>query len=156
MGSTRPIGIHDLALATAHHVVDLADLAEEAGIDPAKYRVGLGQSRMSFPAPDEDTGTMGATAARTLLEEHGTEGIRTVLFATESGVDHSKSAGLFAHGLLGLSQNTRVVEVKQACYGATAAVQAAIGIVARRPQERVLVVASDVARYALGSPGEPT
>ncbi|GAA1489801.1 hydroxymethylglutaryl-CoA synthase [Brachybacterium sacelli] len=150
------IGIHDLTVSTAHHVIDLAELAEAGGVDPAKFRVGLGQDRMSVPAADEDIVTMGAAAALPLLERHGTEGIRTVLFATESGVDQSKSAGLFVHELLGLPRTMRVVEFKQACYAATAALQSALGIVARNPGERVLVIASDVARYELDSPGEPT
>src|SRR5699024_8792740 len=34
--------------------------------------------------------------------------------------------------------------------------QAAVGIVTRSPGQRVLVIASDVARYELDSPGEPT
>lgn len=152
----QTLGIHDLALATSHHVVDLGDLAEAAGIDPAKYRIGLGQSLMSVPAPDEDVVTMGAAAAQALLARTGTEGIRTLMFATESGIDQSKSAGLFVHELLGLPRTMRVVEVKQACYGATAAVQAALGLIARNPAEKVLVIASDVAKYALDSSGEPT
>lgn len=150
------IGIHDIEIATTHHVVDLADLAVARGVDPDKFRIGLGQDRMSFPAPDEDIVTMGAAAAKALLERTGTDGIRTLMFATESGIDQSKSAAAFAHGLLGLPAQVRAVELKQACYAGTAALQAAIGIVARNPQERVLVIASDIARYALHSPGEPT
>jgi hydroxymethylglutaryl-CoA synthase len=99
---------------------------------------------------------MGAAAALPLLERNGTDGIRTLLFATESGVDQSKAAGVAALRLLGLPSNVRVVEMKQACYGGTAALQAAVGIVARSPQERVLVITSDNARYELDSPGEPT
>lgn len=150
------IGIHDLELATGHHVVDLAQLADHAGIAPGKYVLGLGQSEMSMLAEDEDIVTMGAAAAKPLLERNGIEGIRTVLFATESGVDQSKAAGISAAKLLGLPHSVRVVEMKQACYGGTAALQAAIGIVARSPQERVLIIASDNARYLLDSPGEPT
>lgn len=150
------IGIHDLELATAHHVVDLTRLAEAGGTDPAKYHLGLGQDQMSFPAPDEDIITMGASAALPLLERNGIEGLRTILFATESGVDQSKAAGVSVHHLLGLPRHVRVTEFKQACYGGTAALQAAIGIVSRFPDERVLVIASDVARYELDSPGEPT
>jgi hydroxymethylglutaryl-CoA synthase len=150
------IGIHDLELATAHHVVDLTRLAESNGTDPAKYHLGLGQDQMSFPAPDEDIITMGASAALPILERNGIEGIRTILFATESGVDQSKAAGVSVHRLLGLPKQVRVTEFKQACYGGTAALQAAVGIVSRFPDERVLVIASDVARYELDSPGEPT
>lgn len=150
------IGIHDLELATTHHVLSLTTLAEENGTDPDKYRLGIGQDEMSMPAPDEDIVTMGASAALPLLLRHGTEGVRTLLFATESGLDQSKAAGVWVHRLLGLSPGVRVVELKQACYSATAAVQAAVGIVSRAPQEKVLVVAADVARYELDSPGEPT
>ncbi|WP_130839427.1 hydroxymethylglutaryl-CoA synthase [Corynebacterium neomassiliense] len=150
------IGIHDLEMATGHHVVDLAELAESTGVAPGKYILGLGQSQMSVLAPDEDIVTMGAAAAKPLLERNGTEGLRTLLFATESGVDQSKAAGVAVLDLLGLPSNIRVVEMKQACYGGTAALQAAVGIVARSPQERVLVITSDNARYELDSPGEPT
>jgi len=150
------IGIHDLEMATGHHVVELADLAEFSGVAPGKYILGLGQSQMSVLSEDEDIVTMGAAAALPLLERNGTEGIRTLLFATESGVDQSKAAGVAALRLLGLPSNVRVVEMKQACYGGTAALQAAVGIVARSPEERVLVITSDNARYELDSPGEPT
>lgn len=150
------IGIHDIELAAAHHVVDLASIAESNGTDPNKYHLGLGQDQMGFPAPDEDIITMGAAAALRLIERNGAEGIRTLLFATETGVDQSKAAGVSVHRLLGLSNDVRVTEFKQACYGGTAALQAAIGIVSRFPGERVLVISSDIARYELDSPGEPT
>ena len=151
-----PIGIHDLELATTHHVLSLTTLAEANGTDPDKYRLGIGQDEMSMPAPDEDIVTMGASAALPLLQRHGTEGIRTLMVATESGLDQSKAAGVWVHQLLGLPAGVRTVELKQACYSATAALQAAIGIIGRAPQERVLVIAADVARYELDSPGEPT
>ena len=151
-----PIGIHDLELATTHHVLSLTTLAEANGTDPDKYRLGIGQDEMSMPAPDEDIVTMGASAALPLLQRHGTEGIRTLMVATESGLDQSKAAGVWVHQLLGMPAGVRTVELKQACYSATAALQAAIGIIGRAPQERVLVIAADVARYELDSPGEPT
>jgi hydroxymethylglutaryl-CoA synthase len=150
------LGIIDLEVATAHHVLDLAALADARGVDPGKFTRGIGQDEMSVPAADEDAITMGATAASRLLARTGTDGVRTILFATESGVDQSKAAAVVVHGLLELSSKVRAVELKQACYAGTAALQTALGIVARRPAEKVLVIASDVARYALGSAGEPT
>ena len=150
------IGIHDLEIATTHHVLDLGLLADAGGINPNKYKIGLGQDEMSFPAPDEDIVTMGASAAQPILQRHGVEGIRTLLFATESGLDQSKAAGVFVHELLGLPSQVRVTEFKQACYSGTAALQAALGIISRNPAERVLIIASDVARYELDTPGEPT
>ena len=153
---TAPIGIDYIELATSHHVVRLDDFAEANGTDPAKFHLGLGQDEFSFPAPDEDVVTMAAAAAAPIIERSGTEGIRTMLFATESGIDQSKAAGMAVHSLLDLPSQMRVVEVKEACYSATAALQAAVGIVTRSPGQRVLVIASDVARYELDTPGEPT
>lgn len=150
------VGIHDLALATTHHVLTHEALAAAKGIDPGKYRVGLGQDEFSVAAPDEDTVTLAAAAALPLLERSGTDGIRTLLLATESGIDQAKSAGVFVHRLLGLPSAVRVVELKQACYAGTAALQLALGIVARDPAQKVLVIASDIARYDLDSAGEPT
>ncbi|AZT99331.1 hydroxymethylglutaryl-CoA synthase family protein [Brevibacterium linens] len=153
---TAPIGIDDIELATSHHVVSLDDFAAANGTDPNKFHLGLGQDEFSFPAPDEDVVTMAAAAAAPIIRRSGSEGIRTLLFATESGIDQSKAAGMAVHSLLDLPSQMRVVEVKEACYSATAALQAAVGIVTRSPGQRVLVIASDVARYEIDTPGEPT
>lgn len=150
------VGLHDLSVATTSLVLELDDLAAATGIDPAKYRLGLGQQQMSVPAPDEDPVTLAAAAAEPVLTRHGMDGIRTLYLATESGVDQSKSAGVFVHRLLGLPSTCRVVELKQACYGATAGLRAAADSIALRPDERALVIATDVARYQLDSPAEAT
>ncbi|MDN6173483.1 MAG: hydroxymethylglutaryl-CoA synthase, partial [Yaniella sp.] len=150
------IGIHDLEVATTHYVLDLDTLAERHGIDPKKFSIGLGQDAFSMPAPDEDIVTMAAEAADTLLARHDVSKIRQVLFATESSVDQSKAAGVYLHELLGLPANVRSVELKQACYSGTAALQMAVNAIARTPEEQILVITSDVARYALDTGGEPT
>ncbi|MFI9406895.1 hydroxymethylglutaryl-CoA synthase [Nocardia sp. NPDC052316] len=150
------IGIHDIAFATTHYVLDLDDLARHRGVDPAKYHLGLGQDAMSIPAADEDIVTMAAAAAAPILQLHGTDNLRTVLLATETAVDQSKAAALYLHPLLNLPSTTRIVELKQACYAATAALQFAIGLITRNPADQVLIIAADIARYDLDSPGEPT
>ncbi|MFI5775537.1 hydroxymethylglutaryl-CoA synthase [Nocardia sp. NPDC051570] len=156
MSGIPSVGIHDIAFATAHYVLDLDDLARHRGVDPAKYHVGLGQDAMSVPAADEDIVTMAAAAAAPILRRHGTDNLRTVLLATETAVDQSKAAALYLHPLLDLPSTTRLVELKQACYSGTAALQFAAGLIARDPAERVLIITSDIARYDLDSPGEPT
>ncbi|NKY24980.1 hydroxymethylglutaryl-CoA synthase [Nocardia gamkensis] len=156
MSPTLPVGIHDLCFTTGYYVLDHNEMARHYGVDPDKYRLGIGQDSMSVPAPDEDIVTMAAAAAQPVLARHGADTIRTVLLATETGVDQAKAAGLFVHALLGLPSSTRVVELKQACYGATAALQLAAGLVYRDPTQSVLVIGTDIARYDLGSPGEAT
>ena len=154
--AANPIGIHDITFATGHHSFALAELADTLGIDVGKFHKGIGQEIMSQPAADEDVVTMAATAAQRIIDRHGADGIRTLIFATESGVDQSKSAGVYVHGLLELPSQVRTIEMKQACYSGVGALQVALGIVARHPKEKVLVVASDIARYDLNSGGEPT
>ncbi len=60
------------------------------------------------------------------------------------------------HRLLGIQPFARSFEIKEACYGATAGLQFAKAHVQANPQSKVLVVASDIARYGLASGGEPT
>lgn len=151
-----PIGIDDMAAATSSLMFPLSSLAEAQGTSAGKYHRGIGQEEMSFPADDEDIVTLAARAAQPIIERHGASGIRTLLFATETGIDQSKAAGIFVHELLDLPANVRVVELKEACYSATSALQFAAGLVARNSDEKVLVIASDVARYELDSSGEAT
>lgn len=150
------VGIDEISFYTSNYFLDLRTLAEVQQIDTDKFYTGIGQEKMSMAAPDEDIVTMAANAAQPLINRVGPDAVSTLLFATETGVDQSKAAGVYVHRLLGLNSNCRVVELKQACYSATAAIQMACALVARQPEKKVLVVASDIARYDLGTSGEAT
>jgi len=150
-----PVGIDALRFYVPSFSIRLADLAKARNIDPQKYHIGLGQETMAILPPDEDIVTMGANAARFLTETDKNK-ISLLLFATESSIDQSKAAGLYVHRLLELPSTCRVVEIKQACYSATCALQLAVSYLRDRPDEKVLLIASDNARYGLHTPGEPT
>ncbi|MGB0662846.1 MAG: hydroxymethylglutaryl-CoA synthase [Pontibacterium sp.] len=150
------VGIDEISFYTANFYLDLRTLAKVQETDPEKYYTGIGQEKMSMAAPDEDVVTMAANAAYPLIERVGTDAVSTLMFATETGIDQSKAAGIYVHKLLNLGSNCRVVELKQACYSATAAIQMACALVARQPEKKVLVIASDVARYDLDTAGEAT
>ncbi|MBC7273607.1 MAG: hydroxymethylglutaryl-CoA synthase [Streptomyces sp.] len=156
MSSDIAVGIHDLSFASTEFVLPHTALAAHNGTEIGKYHIGIGQQSMSVPAADEDIVTMAAAAAAPLIAAHGSDRIRTVVFATESSIDQAKAAGIYVHSLLQLPSACRVVELKQACYGATAALQFAIGLIRRDPAQQVLVIASDVSKYELDSPGEAT
>lgn len=149
-------GIDRISFYTSQYFLDLKTLADARGMEVDKFYVGIGQEKMSVLPPDEDIVTMGASAAQRIAHAEDLSDVELLLFATESGIDQSKSAGVFVHNLLGLSERCRTVEVKQACYSGTASIQLAIGFCARNPGKRALVIASDVARYELDSPGEAT
>jgi len=150
------IGIDRISFYTSNYFVDLKTLAEARSVDPEKYYSGIGQEKMSIPPPDEDVVTLAASAAYPLKRDGELEDVELLLFATESGIDQSKAAGVYVHGLLEMASRCRTVELKQACYSGTAGLQLAIGFVARNPEKKALVIASDIARYELGSPGEST
>lgn len=155
-GPMIPVGIDAIRFYTPAYALDLPALARARGVDADKFLLGLGQEQMSMPPPDEDVVTMAASAAQPLIERDGADGLELLLFATETGVDQSKAAALFVHGLLELPARCRAIELKEACYAATAGLQLAAAWVAAHPGKRALIVAADIARYELRSPGEPT
>lgn len=150
------IGIDKISLYSPHLYVDMNELAVARGDDPAKYTIGIGQDEMALAPITQDPVTLAANAAEQMLTEDDKDAIDLVLFGTETGIDHSKSAAVYVHRLLGLPSEARAVELKQACYSGTAAIQLAKGHIALNPDKKVLVLASDIARYGLKTPGEVT
>lgn len=150
------IGIDRMAFATTNDYLDLTELANARNVDPNKYTIGIGQDLQAVVPVTQDIVTLGATAAKKLLTPELMKHISTVVVATESGIDNSKASAIYIKHLLGLNDFTRTVEMKEACYSATAGIQFAKGLVALNPQETVLVIAADIARYGLNTPGEVT
>lgn len=150
------IGIDRMAFATTDQYIELTELAEKRGVDPNKYTIGIGQDRQAVVPPTQDIVTLGARAAKKLLTPDVTRRLSTIIVATESGIDNSKASAIYIKHLLGLDDYIRAVELKEACYSGTAAIQFARGLVALNSQETVLVIAADIARYGLDTPGEVT
>ena len=150
------IGIDKIAFYTPEYYVDMVELAHARGIDPNKYTIGLGQEKMSVAPITQDTITMGANAAIKLLNQDDKDHIDMIIFCTESGLDFSKSGATVIHRLLKINPFARAIEMKQACYSATAALQMGKDYIATHPGRKVLVIASDISKYGLNSGGEPT
>ena len=150
------IGIDKMASYTPEFALDLTTLAFARGDEPEKYTIGIGQNKQAVIPNFEDVVTMGVNAARKILTVADREQIDMVIFATESGIDNSKSAAIYAQRLLGLSSFSRTIELKQACYAGTYGLMQANDYVRAHPDKRVLVIASDIARYGIATPGEVT
>lgn len=148
------VGIDAISFYTSQYYLDLETLATHRGQPADKYSKGLGQKKMSIPSPDEDIITLGANAAQKILQDENLENISTLLFATESGIDQSKAAGLYVHELLELPKSCRVLELKQACYSATGGIQLALGMIHQNPDQKIMIIAADIARYGLNTVGE--
>lgn len=149
------IGIDEMRFVTTPFYLDMVDLANARGEDPNKYLIGIGQDKQAVVPPTQDIVTLGAEAASKLPSEK-LKRVRTIILATESGIDNSKASAMYVKHLLKMDDNIRVVELKEACYSATAGLQFAKGLVALEPQNYVLVIAADIARYGLRTPGEVT
>ncbi|WP_407371218.1 hydroxymethylglutaryl-CoA synthase [Carnobacterium sp.] len=150
------IGIDKIGFYAPHMYVDMNKLAVARNVEPEKFTIGIGQEKMAIAPITQDPVTLAANAALMILDETDKEKIDFVIFGTESGIDNSKSGAVYVHHLLGLNPNARSIEVKQACYGATAGIQMAKGHIILNPESRVLVLGSDIARYGLHTSGEAT
>ncbi|GHP12663.1 hydroxymethylglutaryl-CoA synthase [Lentilactobacillus fungorum] len=150
------VGIDKIAFFTSPYYIETADLAKARGVDPNKYLIGIGQKRQSVIPPTQDTVTLAANAAVKVLTQEDRDTIDMVILGTETGIDNSKAGAIYIQELLGITQAARAFEIKQACYGATAGVQMAVEHVTLHPHSKVLVIASDIARYGLKTAGEVT
>ncbi|HEL1856384.1 TPA: hydroxymethylglutaryl-CoA synthase [Streptococcus suis] len=150
------IGIDKIGFAAPDYVLDLADLAQARNVDPNKFKIGLLQSEMAVAPVTQDIISLGARAAEAILTEEDKQTIDMVIVGTESSVDQSKTAAVTIHGLLGIQPFARSIEMKEACYGATAGLSLAKSHIAQFPESKVLVIASDIAKYGVASGGEPT
>lgn len=150
------IGIDKMGFATSQYVLQMNDLAQRRGVDPDKFSKGLLLNALSIAPITDDIITLGASAADSVLTEEDRAAIDMVIVATESSIDQSKAAAVYVHNLLGIQPFARSVEMKEACYSATAALDYARLHIEKHPQSKVLVIAADIAKYGIGTPGEST
>ncbi|KGO32287.1 hydroxymethylglutaryl-CoA synthase [Oenococcus alcoholitolerans] len=150
------VGIDRINFYTPEFYLDLKDLAEARSVDPNKYLLGLMQKQMSVAPADQDSVTLAANAAKRVVDGIDKDDVGLIIFATESSIDQSKSGSLYLQELLKLSNSARSFEIKEACYGGTAALMSACDYVRTHPNKKALITASDIARYGLNTPGEVT
>lgn len=154
-------GIEDLGLYCGRAAIGVRELFDGRGLDPGRFG-NLMMSARSVQLPWEDPVTNAVNAAAPVvgrLDAAARDRIELLVVSTESGLDFSKSVASYVHHHLGLSRRCRVLDVKQACYGATGMLQLAAGYLRGNGDRdaRALVIATDVnpmdahARYA-----EPT
>lgn len=150
------VGIDKMSFFAPNYYLDMVDLAHARGEEPDKFLIGIGQSEQAVLPPTQDVVTMGANAADQMLTDADRAEIQEIIFATESGIDQSKSGAVYVQKLLGLNRYARTIELKQACYSGTYGLMQARDYVTLHPEAKVLVIASDVARYGLETGGEVT
>tara|TARA_B100000900_G_C20574244_1_gene714632 strand:+ start:369 stop:1742 length:1374 start_codon:yes stop_codon:yes gene_type:complete len=146
----------------------IEELANARKIEAAKLEFGLGLKQMSVPDVDEDTASMAANALLQLIQNNNIDPrkIGRIYLGTESGLDASKPSATYAVGAVEEKlknkygercfKNCDVVDLTFACIGAVDALQNCLDWVKNGDKRKAIVLASDVAKYELNSPGEYT
>lgn len=148
--------------------LEIKDLAEKRGIEPAKLEKGLGLHKMGFPDVHEDAATFAAEALLKLIKDYtiNPKDIARIYLGTESALDAAKPTASYAMQMVEkvlesefgerCFKNCDVVDMTFACVGAVDALHNSLDFVRVNPDKKAIVIASDYAKYELASSGEYT
>lgn len=148
--------------------LEIKDLAEKRGIEPAKLEKGLGLHKMGLSDVHEDAATFAAEALLKLIKDYqiNPEEIARVYLGTESAVDAAKPTASYAVQMVEkvleeefgtrCFRNCDVLDMTFACVGGVDALHNALDFVRVNPDKKAAVIASDYAKYELASSGEYT
>ncbi len=161
------VGISGFAAYFPPLRVDLRSWCQWTGSPWEKISGIVGDGFRMLP-PGQSVYTMAATAALRLIEQYEVDprDVGFLALGTESSTDNSAGA-IIVRGMLDaaltergqppLSRHCEVPELKHACLGAVYALKSGLRKLALEPAGRVgIVIAADIAKYDLGSSGEPT
>lgn len=162
------VGIDDLSAYLPAIYLPIRSLAEARDISYDKLHKGLGLAAMAIPDATEDTATMAANAVLDLIYKNDLEPqqIGRIYLGTESALDGAKPTATYVLEMLqdqlaelygpNCLLHCDVIDMTFACIGAVDALQNTLDWVANDSRRIGIVVASDDAKYELGSTGEYT
>lgn len=164
----KKIGIEAASFFVPSLFVEIKELAEHRGIEPAKLEKGLGLKKMAFPDVHEDAATFAAEALLKLFKDYQIkpQEISRIYLGTESALDAAKPTATYAMQMVESAlekewgsrcfKNCDVVDMTFACVGAVDALHNSLDFVRANPHKKAIVIASDYAKYELSSSGEYT
>jgi hydroxymethylglutaryl-CoA synthase len=98
---------------------------------------------------------MAVNAASPMLDEIDRASIGLLIVGTETGLDGEKPLSAWLHRYLALRPSCRALEIKNACYAATAGLALASSWVqTAAPGQKALVISTDQSRISLHEPWE--
>ena len=147
----KSIGIEAVNMYGCSLFLNQINLAKARGEDPEKVVTDFLIDTRSLNPLYEDAVTMGANAAKPLINDENKKEIGMLIVGTESSVDFGKPISTNIHGALGLYPQVRNYEVKHACYSGVAALDIAVNWVASglNNGKKALVISSDSSRMHL-------
>jgi hydroxymethylglutaryl-CoA synthase len=144
----KKIGIEKINIYGSSLCMQQADLAKARDKNPDQVVKDYMINTRSINPPYEDTVTMGANAAKSMLTDEDKQSIGMLIVGTEGSVDFGKPISTNLHKALGLPANVRNYETKHACYSGVAALDTAINWIASglNRGKKALVIATDFSR----------
>jgi hydroxymethylglutaryl-CoA synthase len=164
----KKVGIDAIDFYIPPIALPIKDLAEARNIEPAKLEFGLGLKFMAVTDINEDTASMAANALLKLILNNNINPnkIGRIYLGTESSLDAAKPSATYAVGIVEEKLKTKfgercfrncdVLDLTFACIGAVDALENCLDWVRNNEDRLAIVIASDVAKYELNSPGEYT
>jgi len=158
------VGIEAIAFDFPKIFLSVEEFATYRNQDATKLTAGLGIQKISFPDIHQDVVTFAANALEKLVsqEDISFSEIAKIYIGTESGVDSSKPIGSYLFNMMeqkygkGKLEHCDTTEFTFACIGAVDAMHNALDFIRCNPTEKVIVIATDFAKYDLNSTGEYT
>lgn len=146
-------GIEALNVYCGSAALNVLDLAKARNLDNDRF-ANLLMKEKTVPMPYEDPISNGVNAAKPILDSLSKEEknrIDMVITCTESGIDFGKSMSTYIHHYLGLNRNSRLFELKNACYSGTAGFQMAVNYILSQasPGRKALVICTDIMRMSV-------
>ncbi len=164
----KSVGIDAIDYYIPNLFVDMQDLSLARDIPYEKLSQGLGLKKMSIPDSNEDTASLAANALLELITKNkiNPSDIGRIYLGTETGLDSSKPISSYVIEIVEdlLSEkfgsrsfkNCDIVDLTFACIGGVDALENCIDWVKGGSKRKAIVIATDIAKYHLGSTGEYT
>ena len=164
----KNVGIDAIDYYIPNLFVDMQDLSLARDIPYEKLSQGLGLKKMSIPDSNEDTASLAANALLNLITKNkiNPSDIGRIYLGTETGLDSSKPISSYVIEIVEdlLSEkfgsrsfkNCDIVDLTFACIGGVDALENCIDWVKGGSKRKAIVIATDIAKYHLGSTGEYT
>ena len=157
-------GIDALAFDVAPLHLPIASLASLRNIEAEKLEKGLGLLKMTLPDVYQDPVVFGANALTKLIAQNeiNLSEVARIYVGTESSIDSSKPIASFLIQLMEQKfgedclSHCDVVDFTFACIGGVDAMQNCLDFVRMNPDQKTIVVTTDIAKYDLESTGEYT
>ena len=147
------VGIIGYGAYVPSYRIKVEEIAKVWGDDPESFKNGLVVNEKSVPSSDEDTATIGVTAARYALAraQIDPQTIGAIYVGSESHPYAVKPTASIVAEAIGATPELTAADLEFACKAGTAGIQMSMGLVESGIVENALAIGADTSQ---GAPGD--